>query len=241
MTEEKREPDWLPVMRKLHAARRKLGAVTKDAKNDFFKSRYATLAAVLDEIDPICAELNIEYLQILANRGDPTGPVVMVTRIIDLDSGSFVDSSCPLAPAKPNDPQAVGSAITYLRRYGLVLAFGVRVEDDDGNGASGRTETATKKGGNAGLKETLATAPKRGGPPKAPVSTKTLKGAIDAGFGFDLDAWYHELETCESLDDLEAVAQVPKKAGVDLLKEERDHGVVVYKRRKAELEEALPI
>ena len=40
--------------------------------------------------------------------------------------------------AKKQDAQAVGSAITYLRRYSLQSIMGLPVEDDDGNAASRR-------------------------------------------------------------------------------------------------------
>jgi hypothetical protein len=40
-------------------------------------------------------------------------------------------------------PQAVGSCITYGRRYGLAAMVGVAPEDDDGEGAEGRSATST--------------------------------------------------------------------------------------------------
>lgn len=233
------EPDWLPVMRKLHTARRKLGAVQKDANNTFFKSRYATLSAVLDSIEPVCEELNLEYWQWLG--GEEPGQVMsLVTRLVDLDTGSHLDSVCRAQPSKDRDPQAVGSLITYLRRYGLVLAFGVRVEDDDGNGASGRSEGSQKKaGGNAGLRETLATKPKtRGGPP---ISPEVVAAAVEAGFGFDIEEWCREMESCESVDELDLVAGLPKKNGIELAEYHKAHGAAVYRRKKAELGADLPI
>jgi hypothetical protein len=39
-------------------------------------------------------------------------------------------------PANKRDPQGFGSAQTYARRYALQTAFGVPVEDDDGNSAT---------------------------------------------------------------------------------------------------------
>jgi hypothetical protein len=52
-------------------------------------------------------------------------------------------------PAANNNAQGFGSALTYARRYALVTAFGVPVEDDDGNAAAKappqRKEPAAKK------------------------------------------------------------------------------------------------
>jgi hypothetical protein len=39
-------------------------------------------------------------------------------------------------PANKKDAQGFGSALTYARRYGLMTAFGVPAEDDDGNAAA---------------------------------------------------------------------------------------------------------
>jgi hypothetical protein len=39
--------------------------------------------------------------------------------------------------SKPNDPQAVGSAITYAKRYALAGILGLNIDDDDdGNKAA---------------------------------------------------------------------------------------------------------
>lgn len=251
MTEEKRElPEtasilWLPVMRKLHAARRKLGAVTKDANNTFFKSKYATLSAVLDAVDPICEELNLEYWQWLAastSREEEAGVCIMVTRLVDIETGSYLDSFCSAKPAKDRDPQALGSLITYLRRYGLVLAFGVRVEDDDGNGASGRGEANSKaSGGVAGLRSKVAAAPKKPPTVKVPLNPEAVAAAVDAGFPFDLEEWCKELEACKSLDELDLVLGMPKKAGIELAEEDKRHAAAVYRRCKTQLEDAIPL
>jgi hypothetical protein len=47
---------------------------------------------------------------------------------------------------KPKDdgPQALGSVITYLRRYALAAFAGVAPEDDDGERAEGRNGGVTK-------------------------------------------------------------------------------------------------
>jgi hypothetical protein len=60
-----------------------------------------------------------------------------VETIIMHESGEWIANEFLLKCAK-NDPQGMGSAITYARRYGLQAAAGVPSEDDDGEGAMQR-------------------------------------------------------------------------------------------------------
>ena len=46
-----------------------------------------------------------------------------------------------VADNKKSDPQAMGSAITYAKRYALQAIYGLATEDDDANSASGKTNT----------------------------------------------------------------------------------------------------
>ena len=56
------------------------------------------------------------------------------TLLIDLDGGS-VESSMQLPSIQ--DPQKIGSAITYYRRYTLQSLLGLQAEDDDANATVG--------------------------------------------------------------------------------------------------------
>lgn len=111
--------------------------VRKDAENPFFKSAYATLAAVVEMLRKPLAESGIGYIQSITDGG---GRLRMNT-LITHKSGQFIISSIPFALASTAKPQDIGSAITYAKRYGLQAAFGVVVAedptDDDGNAASG--------------------------------------------------------------------------------------------------------
>ena len=42
------------------------------------------------------------------------------------------------------DPQKLGSCITYYRRYTLASLLGLQAEDDDGNAASGKSTEVDK-------------------------------------------------------------------------------------------------
>lgn len=103
----------------------------KDAKNPHFGSTYADLASAFAACREALAENGIAVLQ--APSAD--GRRVSVCTMLLHDSGEWMRSTLTLTAVK-EDPQAVGSAITYARRYGLMGMVGLAAEDDDGNAAS---------------------------------------------------------------------------------------------------------
>lgn len=115
----------------LAKAQAELDNVTKDAKNPHFKSEYATLAAITDTVRPVLAKHGLAVMQL---PGFADG-VVTVDTLLTHSSGEWVRgrSAAPVAKA---DPQGVGSACTYLRRYSLAALCGIAQADDDGNSAS---------------------------------------------------------------------------------------------------------
>ncbi len=113
-------------------AQGKMEAITKASENPAFKSKYADLSAVLEAIVPALNKAGIAVLQSPAFDGE----MVTVTTILIHESGASVTSDLKLRPSKL-DPQGIGSATTYGRRYSLLALAGVAPEDDDGNAASG--------------------------------------------------------------------------------------------------------
>ena len=106
-------------------------AASKDSNNPFFKSKYADLGAIVDAIKEPLNKNGISYLQVVGPEG--------VETILLHESGEFISGVTPVIVVKQNDPQALGSAITYARRYGLQAIVGVVAElDDDGESAMGR-------------------------------------------------------------------------------------------------------
>lgn len=103
----------------------------KSAKNPFFKSSYADLGAVMDVIQKPFADNGLAVIQGPFNLGD--GRIVLRTRLLH-SSGQWIESAL-IAEAKDMGPQAIGSVVTYLRRYGVSAMAGVSTEDDDGEGA----------------------------------------------------------------------------------------------------------
>ena len=109
-----------------------LTPVAKSAVNPFFKSKFAPLPEVMENLQPLLAKHKLSVLQPLDNiDGHPA-----ITTIVLHESGQMIQATSPLFLSK-DDSQGHGSAITYARRYGLMSIFGlVADEDDDGNQAS---------------------------------------------------------------------------------------------------------
>ncbi len=105
---------------------------TKDATNPYFKSNYADLTAVIDAVKKPLNDNGIAFLQ--AVNMDTDKPVVET--ILLHETGQYISSKTPVFCTKPNDPQALGSGITYSKRYALQAILGLPTEDDDGNAAS---------------------------------------------------------------------------------------------------------
>lgn len=112
---------------KLHEAKKSIGVVKKNAKNPHFKNTYADLNALIEAVEPILLENNLIILQ-------PIKDGKVFTEIVDVESGESVTSSIEL-PTSGN-PQQMGSAITYYRRYTLQSLLSLQADDDDGQMAS---------------------------------------------------------------------------------------------------------
>lgn len=116
----------------LIASQKKMGKVSKDSKNPFFGSSYASLAKVLDVIKPVFQDNGIAIIQ--GSGIGHNGGINIVTRLIH-ESGQWIETDFP-APLSKQDAQSAGSAATYGRRYGLKAIASLAEEDDDGQAAS---------------------------------------------------------------------------------------------------------
>lgn len=104
---------------------------TKDAKNPHFKSKYADIASVIWAIKPALVRHQLFFTQ----RTEPVDRGVQVETVLHHANGEWLSLGKLFVPANKQDAQGFGSALTYARRYALVTAFGVPVEDDDGEAA----------------------------------------------------------------------------------------------------------
>lgn len=120
----------------LAKAQGEITGALKDSANPFFKSKYADLASCWDACRSALSKNGLAVVQLPSIAGER---LVLETRLIH-ESGQSISSFVPVNP-KDETPQAMGSALTYARRYGLTAMVGVAQIDDDGNSASGRQES----------------------------------------------------------------------------------------------------
>lgn len=115
----------------LAKAQSEIQGAKKDCANPFFKSKYADLASVWDACrDP----LTKNGLSVIQTTGERDGKQYLYT-VLAHSSGQWIKSELLVITSKP-DIQALGSSLTYCRRYSLAMIAGVCPEDDDGNAAS---------------------------------------------------------------------------------------------------------
>lgn len=103
--------------------------IKKDAQNPFFKSDYLTLSGILDAVR---APLSANGLAIIQSMRVDNSNTILITKLIH-ESGEELISEM-LMPVL-NDPQKMGSLITYYKRYQLQALLGISTadEDDDAN------------------------------------------------------------------------------------------------------------
>lgn len=123
----------------LAAAQAEIGGAAKNSENPHLRSQYADLASVWAACRLALASKGLCVIQ---RTLDTDGFVVSIETILAHKSGQWISGTTTMRPSK-SDPQGYGSALTYARRYALASMVGVAPEDDDGNAASGPSETIT--------------------------------------------------------------------------------------------------
>lgn len=121
----------MKLKEKIAKIQQMIDGLSKDAQNPFFKSNYVTLNQIIDELRPLELENKISITMPLT---EVNGRPALKLRIVDLESEESVVDIVTLPDL--TDPQKMGSAITYYRRYMLMSFFNLKAEDDDGNSAS---------------------------------------------------------------------------------------------------------
>ena len=116
----------------------KMLKVKKDSVNPHFRNRYASLSTIIETTQPALVECGLAVVQM------PSGDNELTTVLLH-ESGEYISSTYRMTPSK-NDPQGLGSAITYQRRYayGAILNLNID-EDDDGNTGSQNPNSGTSQ------------------------------------------------------------------------------------------------
>jgi len=115
------------IYKKLLECKKQIGTVAKNAKNPHFKNTYADINALIEAVEPILLENGLIMLQ-------PVRDNRQFTEIHDAETGEKVESYLEINPSLPS--QALGSQLTYFRRYTLSSLLSLMSDDDDGQHAS---------------------------------------------------------------------------------------------------------
>ena len=111
----------------LIAAQAEIQHATKDGKNPYFTSEYATLEQVISTVKPTLTKHGLMFQQISHERD---GGACVETLL--LGHGGVLGTGPVFIAASKKDAQAFGSAMTYAKRYSLSLACGIGHQKDDG-------------------------------------------------------------------------------------------------------------
>lgn len=124
-------------MKRILEVQKQMGTLSKDAKNPFFKSKYLDLTTLIEHVTPL---LNAQGLVLI----QPIEDGVVSSVIVDSENGKPLCHSGISLPNESN-PQKLGSAISYYRRYTLKSLLAIAEDDDDGNKASKPTPPIKQK------------------------------------------------------------------------------------------------
>ena len=117
---------------KLNKVKKEIGAISKESTNPFFKSKYFDINSLLKHVEPLLQKNGLLLLQ-------PIYKGCVISEIIEIETGEKIQSGLQLP--EMDDPQKLGSAVTYYRRYTLQSLLGLQAEDDDANTASQATKS----------------------------------------------------------------------------------------------------
>lgn len=112
---------------------KKISVIKKDSKNPHFKNTYASLTQILSEVKPVLNEVGILLMQPIME-----GKVGTVLSYNGIEKHSFIDLPTNL------QPQPLGSAITYFRRYTIASLLALEIDDDDAQSTNKPTVTVTE-------------------------------------------------------------------------------------------------
>ena len=120
----------------IHKAQAKIETVRKNGENPHFKSKYATLDEVWETVRKAVNEAGLIVFCTIEPSGD--GKARLTTHVAEIESGEEIACSFPIV-AQATGPQAIGSAMTYARRYTLTALLEIVTgdgTDDDGEAAT---------------------------------------------------------------------------------------------------------
>lgn len=136
ITENPIEEKGKGIYQKLFDLQQEITGIKKDSVNPFFKSKYFDINKVIFVLRPYLTTHKLVLTQALSNVDNKPA---IETLLFDLESGQSICNTVPMPELQ--DPQKMGSCISYFRRYCIQSFFLLESIDDDANLASGKGET----------------------------------------------------------------------------------------------------
>lgn len=133
----------MSIYKKLLEVQKEVGAISKDSKNPFFKSKYFDINQLIEHVQPVLNKHGLVLTQPIVDNKVFSVITEVNDNMQDRVGLYQVDSSLPLPEL--TDSQKLGSCITYYRRYTLASLLGLQAEDDDANLASKKPSKPVKK------------------------------------------------------------------------------------------------
>ena len=125
----------------LLAAQNAYGKLIKNKINPHLKNRYADLGACYDAVIPA---LNANGIILMQSCGKAEQGITVTTRLIH-KSGEWIDYGETVLPVEKATAQAVGSALSYAKRYSLSAALCLFADDDDDGEAASKAKPNGKE------------------------------------------------------------------------------------------------
>jgi hypothetical protein len=139
----------------LSKAQGQIDAAAKANVNSHFKNKYADLNSLREAIREPLATNDLSVIQLPRFLEKE----VEVETMLMHKSGEFIAETLRM-PVGQMTAQAVGSALTYCRRYSLSSILNLAAEDDDGNAATQQSQKAQKAEPPTASKELISDAEK---------------------------------------------------------------------------------
>lgn len=195
---EERNPGAGKLYGALAKAQAEFQSAELDASNPHFGSQYASIASILKAVRPALSKNELCLIQLPGRKVEGEIELLTLTTILGHSSGESIENYFEMYPPK-RDPQGIGSAMTYMRRYAAMSVLGIAgAHDDDAEGAK-----ASK-------------------PVLSPEQVDAIFTLADELFGDDAENTLERM--CKKIFDVEAVAHIPEagfEAAQNSLKNQR--------------------
>jgi len=122
------------LLQAIQTVRDNMKSVARNASG--YNYKYTDLPHLWDSIDETITKAGFTIVNTCDGENIVTAAV---------HEAGEISSKIPLSFAKGNSPQELGSAVTYFRRYNLLMLFNVMTEDDDGAKSQKSAEKVTNK------------------------------------------------------------------------------------------------